>query len=129
MSPPLVQQQQKLDALHKAGRELAALSADQLADMSVAERIELLKLNIRRFTRDLLHYEVIEIRLLDPQTGRLEPLVQEGMIPLAANRVLLASPRARASPASSPPPARAISAPTPPPIRSISRALPARTVR
>jgi CheY-like chemotaxis protein/GAF domain-containing protein len=86
----LVRQQQKLDALHKAGRELAALSADQLADMSVAERIELLKLNIRRFTRDLLHYEVIEIRLLDPQTGRLEPLMQEGMAPLAANRVLLA---------------------------------------
>jgi CheY-like chemotaxis protein/PAS domain-containing protein len=87
----LVKQQQKLDALHKAGRELGALSADQLADMSVAERIELLKLNIRRFTRDLLHYEVIEIRLIDPQTGRLEPLVQEGMTPLAANRVLLAS--------------------------------------
>ncbi|MGH7227127.1 MAG: GAF domain-containing protein, partial [Gemmataceae bacterium] len=88
----LVRQQQKLDALHKAGRELAALSADQLADMSVAERIELLKLNIRRFTRDLLHYEVIEIRLLDPRTNRLEPLMQEGMTPLAANRLLLASP-------------------------------------
>jgi two-component system, sensor histidine kinase SagS len=87
----LVQQQEKLDALHKAGRELGALSPDQLADMSVAERIELLKLNIRRFTRDLLHYEVIEIRLLDPKTGRLEPLLQEGMTPLAANRVLLAS--------------------------------------
>ncbi len=87
----LVQQQQKLDALHKAGRELAALSADQLADMSIAERIELLKLNIRRFTRDLLHYDVMEVRLLDPQTGRLEPLVQEGMTPQAANRVLLAS--------------------------------------
>jgi CheY-like chemotaxis protein/PAS domain-containing protein len=87
----LVQQQQKLDALHKAGRELAALSPDQLAEMSVPERVELLKLNIRRFTRDLLHYDVIEIRLLDPQTGRLEPLVQEGMTPLAANRVLMAS--------------------------------------
>jgi CheY-like chemotaxis protein len=87
----LVQQQQKLDALHKAGRELAALSADHLAEMSVAERIELLKLNIRRFTRDLLHYESIDIRLLDPRTGRLEPLVQEGMTPQAANRILLAS--------------------------------------
>jgi two-component system, sensor histidine kinase SagS len=87
----IVQQQQKLDALHKAGRELAALSPEQLAEMSVAERVELLKLNIRRFTRDLLHYEVTEIRLLDPQTGRLEPLVQEGMTPLAANRTLLAS--------------------------------------
>ncbi len=87
----LVQQQQKLDALHKAGRELAALSADQISEMSVAERIELLKLNIRRFIRDLLRYESIDIRLLDPRTGRLEPLVQEGMTPQAANLVLLAS--------------------------------------
>ncbi len=81
-----VQQQQKLDALHKAGRELAALSTDELADMSVAERVELLKLNIRRFTHDLLHYDVIEVRLLDRQTGRLEPLLEEGMTPDAAQR-------------------------------------------
>jgi CheY-like chemotaxis protein len=87
----LIVQQQKLDALHKAGRELAGLSPDQLAEMSIAERVELLKLNIRRSTRDLLHYETIEIRLLDRQTSRLEPLLQEGMSPLAANRVLLAS--------------------------------------
>jgi CheY-like chemotaxis protein len=84
----LVQQQQKLDALHKAGASLAALSADQLADMSVPERIELLKLNIRRFTRDLLHYEIIEIRLLDAKTGQLQPLLQDGMTPQAAQRVL-----------------------------------------
>jgi CheY-like chemotaxis protein/PAS domain-containing protein len=85
----MVLQQQKLDALHKAGRELAALVPEQLAEMSVAERIELLKQNIRRFTRDLLHYEVIEIRLLNPQTGRLEPLLQEGMGPLATGRELV----------------------------------------
>jgi CheY-like chemotaxis protein/putative methionine-R-sulfoxide reductase with GAF domain len=86
----MVLQQQKLDALHKAGRELATLLPEQLAEMSVAERIELLKRNIRRFTRDLLHYDVIEIRLLDPKTGKLEPLLQEGMTPLAANRALVA---------------------------------------
>ncbi|HZT79762.1 MAG TPA: PAS domain-containing protein, partial [Gemmataceae bacterium] len=80
----IVLQQQKLDALHKAGTELAALSPEQLADMSVAERIELLKQNIRKFTRDLLHYDVVEIRLLDRQTGRLELLLQEGMSPEAA---------------------------------------------
>jgi CheY-like chemotaxis protein len=85
-----VQQQQKLDALHQAGRELAALSPDQLSEMSMEERVEMLKLNIRRLTHDLLHYDVIEIRLLDPQTGRLEPLLQEGMTPEAANRVLYA---------------------------------------
>ncbi len=86
----LVLQQQKLDAVHKAGRELAALAPEQLAEMSVAERVELLKDNIRRFTRDLLHYEVIEIRLLDAQTGRLDPLVQVGMTPLATQRELVA---------------------------------------
>jgi CheY-like chemotaxis protein/PAS domain-containing protein len=85
-----VQQQQKLDALHQAGRELSALTAEQLADMGVEERIELLKHNIRRFTHDLLHYDVIEIRLLDRQTGRLEPLLDEGMTPEAAGRALFA---------------------------------------
>src|SRR5262245_37155 len=54
-----VQQQQKLDAIHKAGRELAALSAQQLAEMCIEERIELLKSNIRRYTHDLLHYDVV----------------------------------------------------------------------
>ncbi len=83
-----VNQQQKLDALQQAGRELAALSADQLADMSVEERVELLKLNIRRFTHDLLHYDVVEIRLLDRLTGRLEPLLDEGMTAEAAKRIL-----------------------------------------
>ncbi len=86
------QQQQKLDALHQAGRELAALTADQLAEMDVADRIELLKSNIRRFTHDLLHYDVIEIRLLDPRTGLLEPLLAEGITAEAANRELFAKP-------------------------------------
>jgi CheY-like chemotaxis protein len=88
-----VQQQQKLDAIHKAGQELAVLSANQLADMSIDERIELLKLNIRRHTHDLLHYDVVEIRLLDRQTGILEPLLDEGMTPEAAKRVLRAEPK------------------------------------
>ena len=86
-----VEQRQKLDALHEAGRTLAALAPEQLAEMSAAERIELLKVNIRRFTRDLLHYDVVEIRVLDKQTGRLELLLQEGMVPEAAHRVLVPS--------------------------------------
>src|SRR4029079_9751705 len=89
---PQVQQQQKLDALQQAGQELAALAPDQLAEMSVEERVELLKLNIRRFTHDLLHYDVVEIRLLDKKTGKLEPLLSEGMTPLAATRELLSKP-------------------------------------
>ncbi len=86
----LVLQQQKLDALHQAGRELTALDADQLAEMTVEDRIELLKLNIRRFTHDLLHYDVVEIRLLDPESGKLAPLLADGMSPEAVSRDLFA---------------------------------------
>lgn len=85
-----VGQQQMLDALHVAGAELVPLSGEQLAQMDPQERIELLKHNIRRLTHDLLHYDVIEIRLLDPNTGKLEPLLAEGMTPEAASRVLYA---------------------------------------
>lgn len=84
------QQQKKLEALHQAGNELAALSAAQLADMSVEERVEGLKINIRRLTNEFLHYDVIEIRLRDPKTGKLEPLLQEGMAVGAASRSLYA---------------------------------------
>jgi len=85
-----VQQQQKLDAIHQAGQELANLNAAQLCDMDFHNRIELLKANIRRSTHELLHYDVIEIRLLDPRTGRLEPLLAEGMTPEAEGRALFA---------------------------------------
>jgi two-component system, sensor histidine kinase SagS len=83
-------QQQKLDALHQAGRELAGLDAEQLAEMNVPSRVELLKLNLRRYIRDLLHYDTIEVRLLDRKTGELKPLLEDGMLPEAANRALFA---------------------------------------
>lgn len=87
-----VHKQQKLDALHEAGRELAELPAEQLAEMSLEERLALLKRKIRRYTLDLLHYDLIEIRLLDPVTQKLEPLLQEGMTALATGRELYARP-------------------------------------
>jgi two-component system, sensor histidine kinase SagS len=87
------QQQQKLAAIHQAGMELADLTPDEVFHMPVKDRIELLKSNIIHFTKDLLHFEVVEIRLLDQSTNRLEPLLSVGMIPEAANRVLYALPQ------------------------------------
>ena len=49
-----VLQQQKLAAIHQAGMELADLTPDELAHMTIEERIELLKSNILHFTKDLL---------------------------------------------------------------------------
>ncbi|MFM8987030.1 MAG: GAF domain-containing protein, partial [Planctomycetia bacterium] len=85
-------EQQKRAAIHAAGQKLADLSPAELADMTVDERIELLKSNILHYSRDLLQFDVVEIRLLDRQTGRLEPLLAEGMKPEAEARILYARP-------------------------------------
>lgn len=88
-----IHQQQKLAAIHQAGMELADLTPDELFQMAVKDRVELLKSNILHFTRDLLHFDVVEIRLFDPKTNRLEPLLAFGMDPEAASRELYALPQ------------------------------------
>ncbi len=85
-----VEQQRKLDALHEAGNELSGLDADQLAYLNDPTRVELLKQNLQHCIHNLLHYDIIEVRLLDRQTGELKPLLQEGMTPEAATRKLYA---------------------------------------
>jgi len=85
-------QQQKLSAIHQAGIELADLTTDEVAKMTVEERIELLRANILRCTQDVLHYDVVEIRMLDPKTRMLEPVLAVGMTPEAAHRELRAEP-------------------------------------
>lgn len=86
-------QQQKLAAIHQAGVELADLMPEELSLMTVEERIELLKRNILHFTKDLLHFDVVEIRLLDGRTGKLESLLAVGFTPDAAGRDLFARPQ------------------------------------
>ena len=84
-------QQQKITAIHKAGDELADLTPEELAEMGVEERTDLLKYNIGRHMKDLLGLDYIEIRLLDRTTGRLLPLLTEGMTTQAASRELRAN--------------------------------------
>ena len=88
-----MQQQKKLAAIHRAGMELADLMPDELFQMTVPERIELLKANVLHHARDLLDFDMVEVRLLDQKTGRLEPLLSQGMAPEAAARVLYAQPQ------------------------------------
>ena len=85
-------QQQKLAAIHQAGLELANLTPHELFNMTVEDRIELLKSDILQYTRDLLNFDVVEIRLLNHDTGKLVPLLAYGMDQEAENRVLYARP-------------------------------------
>lgn len=83
-------QEQKLAAIHQAGRELADLRPNEIFMMEVDERIDLLKDNIQHYLRDLLSFEVIEIRVLEQSTGDLLPLLSVGIDEEASDRRLLA---------------------------------------
>lgn len=86
-------QQQKLAAIHKAGVELANLRPEEVFEMDVDDRVELLKSNILHYTHDLLQFDVIEIRLLDHATQELRPLLCVGLDDLSAARPLYARTR------------------------------------
>jgi CheY-like chemotaxis protein len=87
-----VEQKKKLDALHQAGRSLADMDTDKLAEMDVETRVDLLRRNLRKSIHDLLQYDTIEVRLLDRRTNELKPLLEDGMTPEAASRVLFSRP-------------------------------------
>lgn len=86
-------QQQKLAAIHVAGRELADLRPSEIYKMEMDERIELLKENVRHYLSDLLNFEVIEIRLMEHSSGNLVPLLSVGIDQEASDRQLFAHPQ------------------------------------
>jgi len=88
-----VLQQQKLEAIHKAGAALADLTTSEVSSYSVEQRIELLKSNILQCTQNILQLDVIEIRMLDQETNELDPILATGIAPVAAERRLLAEPQ------------------------------------
>lgn len=84
-----IQQEQKLKAIYEAGEKLSDLSAHDIEGMGMEERTDLLKYNIIRDLKELLGVRNVEIRLVEPGTDRLVPLLSEGMTPDAENRELL----------------------------------------
>ena len=70
---------EKLESIHRAGNELADLTPEEVFQMGVSERIELLKANIIHYTQDLLNFDVVEIRLIDQKTLKLATLLSVGI--------------------------------------------------
>ncbi len=85
-------QRQKLDAIYRAGSELGDLQPDEVTDLSEEDRIELLKSKILHYTKDILGYESVEIRLLERDTGLMRLLLAVGFEQIAMERELYASP-------------------------------------
>jgi len=71
--------QSQIDAIDQAGRELVSLDTEQWARLDAQGRLNLLEEKILRCTRDLLHFDNFEIRVLDRKTNRLELVLASGM--------------------------------------------------
>ena len=81
--------QQRIDAIDRAGRELARLDAEMLTGKTVEQRIALVQEKIIRYAKDLLLFDHFVVRVLNRRTNRLEVLfgvgVPEDQIEIFAN--------------------------------------------
>jgi CheY-like chemotaxis protein len=71
--------QDKIDAIDRAGRELLSLDVTQFSRLDAQERLALLEQKVLRCTRDLLHFDNFEIRVLDKDSNRLDLVLASGM--------------------------------------------------
>ncbi|MFB3891498.1 MAG: response regulator [Phycisphaerae bacterium] len=72
-------QQLKLNAIDKAGRELARLDYESLSKQDAIQRLGLLEERIIRCSRNVLNYQHFAVQLLDERTNRLQTIIAEGM--------------------------------------------------
>ncbi|MEM6750318.1 MAG: response regulator [Planctomycetota bacterium] len=84
--------QSKIDAIDSAGRELAKLDKDQLVELAPAERLRLLQDKIIRYSRDLMHFDHFNIRVLDRRNNKLEVVIAQGLPAEALEIDLYAQP-------------------------------------
>jgi len=84
--------QQKINALHQAGRELMNLDAESLRKLNAAERLAMLESRVVRLAHDLLHFDNFTIRLTNKATNTLDLVMSRGLPSEATSIVLKAEP-------------------------------------
>lgn len=86
-------QQNKLNAIDRAGRELVRLDVEALAQKDAIQRLALIEEKLIRYSREVLNYQHFAVLLLNDRTNRLEMLVSQGLSPAASQYELMASPQ------------------------------------
>ena len=71
--------QRKMDAIDRAGYELARFDVEQIRRMNSMERLELLESKIVHSARELLSYDHFAVFLMDQETGRLQLVMSSGL--------------------------------------------------
>ncbi len=84
--------QEKLEAIDRAGRELLSLDPARFSRLDAHERLSLIEQRILRCTRDLLHFDNFEIRVIDKDTNKLDLVLSNGVPATAVSVELFASP-------------------------------------
>ncbi len=72
---------ERLEAIDRAGAELLSLDAAQFSRLDAQERLSLLEQRILRCSKELLHFDSFEIRLIDKESRKLEVVLSSGMPP------------------------------------------------
>ncbi len=72
-------QQLKLNAIDRAGRELARLDYEALSNRDPMQRLAVLEERIIRSSREVLNYQHFALLLLDKRSNKLELLIAEGL--------------------------------------------------
>ncbi len=73
--------QDKIDMIDRAGHELLSLDAEQFSRLDAQGRLSLLEQKILRCTRETLHFDNFEIRVLNKKNQKLELALVSGMPP------------------------------------------------
>lgn len=77
--------------LREAGRELADISKEDILKLSQEERVNILRMKIAKYAKEILRFDTIEIRILSNRVPLLlEPLLAIGMAEAAKQRTLYA---------------------------------------
>ncbi len=76
--------EEKLENIYNAGRELTGLDAEALGRMSLAQRSQMVRSNVIRFTKTVMNTDSFVIRQLDERTGKLNPIIIESADPTVA---------------------------------------------
>lgn len=80
----------KMDAIERAGQDLARLDADIVRKMHPTERLRLIEERVRHYAHELLHFDHFAIRMLHPETNRLDLVMSSGIPEKARNIELYA---------------------------------------
>ncbi|MCA9309909.1 MAG: response regulator [Phycisphaerales bacterium] len=73
------QMQSKIDAIVKAGRELAHIDVETVRRMHAADRLKLLEEKVIRYAHDILNFDHFAVRLLNKSTNALDLVMSYGL--------------------------------------------------